>query len=908
MKKLIIFGVLVLLTGAIVFGLYFNPEVAASIKEQIFGGDEPDLPDFAKYKINKEEFMTLRAENIAMYRGVEKDTPVDPKLRSDAIRQMERQEDDLAKSLAPQAAWTELGPNPIPNAQVGTAPTTTASGRTTAIAVHPTNANIVYVGTAQGGLYRSTNGGTKWTRMMDSADSLAIGAVAIAPSQPETIYVGTGEANFSGDSFFGVGVYRIDNASTLTPTITGPLNDNAATVDVFTGRGIGEIQVHPTDPATIFVATASGIGGIGGVANNVLPSRGIYRSTNATSASPTFAKLTGLSGNVNASVRDIIIDPLNPDLLIANSVQAGGLGGIYVSTDALAASPTFTQRAVFTSTSTNELTAEFAIQHTVGNPNPTIYAATGNLGGRVLINTDGGTTWTQQIDNNFCTPQCFYDIAIDVDPTNAANVFLGGAPALVFARSTDSGVTFTNNAATARGLHVDSHAIAVAPSSPTTIYFGSDGGIYKTIDSGTNWTSLNNSQFTATQFMSLAVHSVDPNFSIGGTQDNGTNYYDPAATWLRVDGGDGGFALIDQTDTITTVVDVYHTYFNASNLMGYAHSLDADGPYSFRGCQVAGTTVNGITCTGSVLFYAPLEQGPPVTGSLGNTIYYGTQVLYRSADTGLTHTAVSQTLPEAISAIGISPQNDNVRIVGTRFGGVFGTTTGANPLVDMDPTNVIPNNYVGRAVIDPNDVNTAYVTLNGFGLAANVYKTTTLSSFAETGIAPTWTPASSGLPAVPVNAFLVDAPDSQRLFAGTDIGVYASTDGGATWTPFGTGLPRVAVFDMAFTPAPRQVRIATHGRGLWQVPALAPTAATVSIGGRVLTPAGYGLTNAIVSLADSAGNIRTARSSSFGYYRFDQVPVGETYVVSVSSKRYNFTPQVVSLFEEITDLNFTPEP
>src|SRR6185295_13311906 len=183
-------------------------------------------------------------------------------------------------------AWIPLGPNPIPNGQTVGVQTAT-SGRTISIAVHPTNPDIVYVGAAQGGLYRSTNGGTNWTPLMDGALSLAIGAIAIAPSQPDTIYVGTGELGFCGDCFFGVGVYRIDNASTASPTISGPFNDDAVDADVFTGRAIGEIVVHPTQPGTIFVATGSGIGGIGVTANNVLPARGLFRSTNATTATPT---------------------------------------------------------------------------------------------------------------------------------------------------------------------------------------------------------------------------------------------------------------------------------------------------------------------------------------------------------------------------------------------------------------------------------------------------------------------------------------------------------------------------------------------------------------------------------------------------------------------------------------------
>src|SRR5258705_11986803 len=187
-----------------------------------FWSDDPDLPSFGKggeMEIDKEEYMTRRAEATAQKRGISDGARFDPQARPAALRQMEIQEHHVAnmpQSLAKDALlapWIPLGPAPITNGQtVGVS--TPVSGRTISIAVHPTNPNIVYVGAAQGGLYRSTDGGTNWTALLDSGLSLAIGAIAIAPSQPDTIYVGTGETGFCGDCFFGVGVYRIDNAST----------------------------------------------------------------------------------------------------------------------------------------------------------------------------------------------------------------------------------------------------------------------------------------------------------------------------------------------------------------------------------------------------------------------------------------------------------------------------------------------------------------------------------------------------------------------------------------------------------------------------------------------------------------------------------------------------------------------
>ncbi len=839
MKKLAVLFVVLGLTMGLVLGWDTVRRVGADLLN--LDHDDPDMPQHLKAGLTKEEFMLRRAEGVAMKRGLHEGEDVDRQARPQAVGQLDEQERarfDLPASrgkTALLAAWSPIGPAPIPNAQVGTGPTTPASGRTLSIAIHPTNPEIVYVGTAQGGLYRSINGGTTWVPLMDNALSLAIGALALAPSNPEILYVGTGEVGFCADCFFGVGVYRIDNAST-TAALSGPFNKTSVDADIFTGRGISEIMVHPTDPNTIFVSSGSGVGGLGGQSNNVLPSRGVYRSTNATTASPTFAKLTGLAGGGDGSVRDIAIDPSNPNILVANVVITNSaLGGLYRSTDALSAAPTFTQTEVFNASLSSEIASEFASIHPSGDADATFYAAVGNGGGRLLRSTNGGATWTQMIDNNFCSPQCFYDIGVAAHPTNATIVYLAGAPfnatngtGMVFGRSTDSGATFSTNANSAQGLHVDSHVIAVSPSNPSIVYFGSDGGIYRTNDVNAAtiaWTALNNTTYSATQFMSIAVHPTDPNFTIGGTQDNGTNMYFPASTWIRVDGGDGGFTAIDQNAIDTTTVRQYHAYFTSGgSQVGYATRTTTGGGWGVRGCFNS-TPANGINCDGTVLFYAPLEQGP----GNPNTVYFGSDRLYRSADQGTSHTVVSQapivatgcgttgTSPCAISAIGVSPQNDNIRIVGIRDGSIFGTTTGANPLVDLDPLGGVPAGYIARTAIDPKNPDRAYVTLANFGVN-NVYRTNNLSA-----AQPTWTSVSTGLPQVPASAFVIDPINPQTLYVGTDIGVYTSSDAGANWTPLGTGLPRVAVFDMAITNiAPRKLRIATHGRGMFEHPLSTP--------------------------------------------------------------------------------------
>jgi photosystem II stability/assembly factor-like uncharacterized protein len=861
---------------------------------------EPDMPyeegeeERESRPGEKEEYLKRRSEAYALLRGIDAERPVDPQLRVQAIEEREREEQRLARlpetsyKDAVQAAWTAIGPAPL------FAGTIKYSGRTTAIAVHPTNPDIVYSGTAQGGVYRTTNGGVTWTPIMDNALSLAIGSIAIAPSNPEIVYVGTGEPNFSADSFFGVGIYRIENASTLA-TLVGPLNRDASNNDVMTGRSVSEIVVHPTDPNIIFAATANGVAGSGGAGLPNAPARGVFRSTNAASASPTFTRLIGLAGNSDVAVRDIAIDPTDPNILVAG-VVSGTVGGIHRSSDALSAVPTFTNVVPYIASTTSELTTEFAVARPPGAREAIFYAATGNLGGRVLRSNDGGATWTQQIDNNFCSPQCFYNIAVAVNPVNADQVWLGGAPAVVAAFSTNGGTSFTEGGS---NVHVDTHVLTVSQSNPSIIYLGTDGGIYKSVNGGVSYTDLNTAQYSATQFTGIAVHPTDPNTTIGGTQDNGTLYLNPtASSWVRADGADGGNAIIDTNAADTTNVRMYHTRQNQLNsIIGYRTRGTTTGTYVSRGCPNGTTPGNGINCGDTaVLFYAPLEAGP----GNPNPIYYATDRVYRTSDLGANHTVVSQAPIQsgvAISSIGISPQDDNIRIFGLRNGGLWGTMTGSSTLVDLDPAGVVPNGYISRTVIDPNDTKTAYVTIANYAVN-NVYKTTNLDA-----AQPTWTNISGTLPKIPVSSFLVDPADSKILYAGTDIGVYVSPDGGITWDPFGTGFPRVAVFDILKAPG-GTIRIATHGRGLWQVPAFSPAALPVTVSGRVTSPGGQGLRNVTVTVTDSQGVKRTATTSSFGVYVFSNILTGQNHIFNVTSKRYRFNPQTISITAALANVDF----
>ncbi|CAN5537854.1 hypothetical protein BH20VER1_BH20VER1_14830 [soil metagenome] len=888
---------LVVLSGLLLVGtlllLAFPSAVTGSKAADPTAEVDPDLPsgDAVTALVDKEDYLRRRADYFLSLRGWEAGEKFDPRVRLDALERLEAQEEELFTNLrrgaanagphSPQmreyllgtATWTELGPAPIPNGQTEVTSTAVA-GRTISIAVHPTNPDLAYVGTAQGGLYRTTDGGATWTAMMDGAQSLAIGAVAFAPSDPAILYIGTGEANLSADSFFGVGVYRMDDASGAAPVLSGPINPSVQTAiagtTAFSGVAISKIVVHPTEPGTIFVSTASGTSGnpSGGSLNTTVPPvamLGLYRSTNATAApgSIAFEKLTvTTAGSIapdtsgNRSIIDMVMEPDTPNRLICTVLGTNGStppdGGVYVTSDALAATPTFTRTLALgsaTAVDANLGRAELAIAKVDlgAGPVTTVYVASGEsastvvpgaacgTGGTLRRSVDGGATWTLPLPaaNGFCSPQCFYDIALAVDPTNTNAVLLGGsvtgACSKLIARSVDGGGAF---APTNTGIHADNHVLAFAPSNPLVVYMGTDGGIYRSNNGGGTWTVLNNTTFKSVQFQSIATHPTDRQILLGGTQDNGTIKRRTDGTWIRTDSGDGGYALFDRNATSVTAALAYHTTQAATGSINWRRSTNSGDTWTSRNC---GT--NGIPCSDLVLFYPPIALGP----GNPNTFYYGTDRLYRSVD-GLVAAPASQqplaqdSVPPAapvnqvLTTIAISPQNDNVRLVGLRNGKVFATSTGAATLTNVtSPAFPQPNvgtirRAVSRAMFHPTDQQTAYITFGGYNVANghHVWKTTNLLTN-DGAPAIEWTPSGFGIPDVPVNCMVIDSRNPNNMYVGTDIGVYRSSDAGASWVPFSNGLPRIAVFDIAFQEqvenptTDRVLRIATHGRGIWEI-------------------------------------------------------------------------------------------
>ena len=249
--------------------------------------DDPDLPPGMAGKVDKEAYLRARGDYFDLLRG--RDGEVPEGARERAIEQMERQEKQLrarpsassVRAAVNTTDWAFIGPNPIPLGQTqGTR--VPVSGRTISIAVHPTDPDTVYVGTAQGGLYKSTNGGTNWTKLFEfQLETLAIGAITIDPIDSSIVYVGTGENGQSADSFAGKGLYIIRNANSATPTLNGPFRTNGIGDNVSTAAPLDAFSsIHLTTTQSSFVRRMER------AATQIRPlccsrARGVYRSTNA---------------------------------------------------------------------------------------------------------------------------------------------------------------------------------------------------------------------------------------------------------------------------------------------------------------------------------------------------------------------------------------------------------------------------------------------------------------------------------------------------------------------------------------------------------------------------------------------------------------------------------------------------
>ena len=795
-------------------------------------------------------------------------------------------------------AWSSIGPSPTTGGTFSP-----VTGRITTIAVDPSDSsgNTVLIGGAQGGIWRSTDAGQTWTPVGDQNPSLAMGSIAFAPSQPGTVYAGTGEqASIGFDVYYGAGVLKsTDHGQTWTQTCTvagptcpfiGPYTDGLNPgfgFFNFGGARISYVAVNPTNPNLILVGAQFIVEG---------PQEGVYCSSNGGASWTNILpdEMATFVGFASSSVAFVALG--NP---FGSSAGAPHGNGIYKSTNATSCSATFAPVTAGLPGQTSMGRMDLGISPNYASDN-TVFASiadansssTSSLG--VWVTTNGGTLWTQQTSApDVCRGQCWYDDVIKVDPNNKNLAFFGGS-SLTDAGGNPMWVVRTTNGGTSwstvlpsqigPGLpHVDVHALAFfkLPGGKVRLYLGNDGGIWRTDDaeaSTISWTNLNGSLLTLTQFYpSISINTSSPSIAFAGTQDNGSQNYQGGVGW--VDNhlcGDGASTAVDAVIPSTVYIGCATGYpINASYQNGTV------GTFS--------PAVNGINSADAADFIPPIATDP----NTPDLLYFGTTKIYQSFDAANTWTDLSGQLVfdsgDFLTAIAVEPGNSNVVYTGSSGGRVFATQTATiqSAFFNVGEFPVAPRAVTGIAV-DPADPsgNTAYVALSGFSfngtdpfgntvidLRGHIFKTvnanmTSQATFTDVSCSTSdcSKPAPTDLPNIPVNDIVLDPDVPGTLYAATDLGVYVGncTVTPCTWSTLGTGLPRVAVLSLRLHEASRALRAATHGRGVWDIVlnnfaftgprifSLTPTSATAGGAQLTLTVTGTGLTNGTIMFGSTA--------------------------------------------------------
>lgn len=563
--------------------------------------------------------------------------------------------------------WESIGPTSGSIVEFGN-----VSSRMGSVKVHPTNPNILYIGGAYGGIWKSINGGANWISKTDNQVSLSTGSIAIDPTNPDIIYYGTGEATYSAVSYFGRGLLKsTDGGETWTNYTAG--------LPAYTL--FARLVIRPGAPNELLAAMGT--------------SGGVYRSTDA---GVTWFQVR--AGRCD----DIVFDPTGTKVYIN-----GSSGGIIISTDGGA---TFNQP-------TTGYVAGFRNQITISKTNPNILYASGFFPAdgtiKVYKSTNAGLNWAQvSIGHNFNGVQAGYDFYIYVSPFNENLVYVGSIDTW---RSTNGGSSFTNitNWSTGGGVHPDQQNMDFHPTDPNIIYIVNDGGINKSTNQGNTFTNLN-ADLTLTQFYRMTSNPSNPQQLIGGTQDNGTQQTFGTINWLSAFPGDGGEVCFHPQNTQYVLGEMQNnvvqkstngglSFFNAtSGLSGapawigpiIAHPDSATIFYTARQSLFKSTTWGGnwvaisAGTSGTIRELAISKSNPAIIyASAAGTIY-------KSTNRGYNFTNVTNNLPGAIiTSISIKPDDHNDILLcysGFGEGKVYRSTNGGVNWVNISSN--LPNTSV----------------------------------------------------------------------------------------------------------------------------------------------------------------------------------------------------------------------
>ena len=649
--------------------------------------------------------------------------------------------------------WTQVGPVYVPIQGNGDK---RGIGRVNAISFHPTNPDKLYIGAPAGGFWKSENGGQTWSTSTDFLNNLGVSDIAINPSNPDEIFIITGDRD-GGDTYSYGLMKSVDGGNTFNTT---GLSFNIT--NYYRGN---RVLIDPINTNVIIVST----------------SNGIYRSVDGG------INFTNTFSSTNMT--DIEFHTTNSNIVYGASK---GNTSIYKSTDN---GISWSQSGSGLPLTSSVVRACVAV--TPDNPS-VVYALFGdNNNGfyAVYKSLDEGQNWVQQsnspnllgwsVTGSDSDGQAWYDLAFACDPNDENILFVGGVNTW---KSIDGGQSWNINthwygASGTTYMHADEHMLKYNPINDY-IYSGNDGGLYVSTDNGNNWTDISDG-LQITQFYSLGVSQTVQDLVITGSQDNGT-FLKSGNNWDPVIGGDGMECIIDYTN---------------SNIM-YGALYYGDVRKSTNG----GNSFSSIAPANNGAWETPyiLDRNDP------NIIYIGYDELYKSTDGGNNWNTITNgvTNGNRIDEIAISKSNPS-RIYFADGADLYVTNNGGNSWNDI--SSGLPNKTITYIAVHPTDPDKIWITLSGYTSSQKVYKSQDGGN--------SWSNYSGTLPNIPVNTIVLDEnSSSETLYIGTDLGVFIRDNTSADWSNFNNlTLPNVIVSELEIQYQSNKLIAATYGRGLWSI-------------------------------------------------------------------------------------------
>lgn len=666
------------------------------------------------------------------------------------------------RSVAPTAnSWSLLGPVEVPLKSNGQK---RGIGRINVVRFHPTDSNIIWVGTPAGGLWKSTDNGMTWSTLSDQLTNLGVSDLLIHPTNPDTMWLATGDGD-AGDTYsYGV-LKTIDGGLTWNPT--------GLLFTVSTRNRISRLIMDHSNPNIMFAATTNGV----------------YRTTNGG---------TSWNRTLTMNMRDIEMHPTDSSIVYASTYDySGGLSRFYKSTTNGAS---WTQ---ITATLPTTGVVRSAISVSPAAPDNVYVLYTNSTFGYkgLYVSTDKGSTFTAAsttpnilANDEYGTGssgQGWYDLALAVSPVDPDLIFVGGVNIW---KSTNGGSTWSISAHWTGGsggtlpyVHADQHALEFKPGS-NVLFSGNDGGIAKTLNAGTSWTDISDG-ISVTQFYRLGLSAQTPHLMLAGAQDNGT-LKRKNAVWSSAVMGDGMEAAINPLDSNNMYGSMYYGAIYRTTNGGTNWS------------QVAGNNVNGINEQGDWVTPYVIDPTDP------NILYAGFSKVWKSTNKGSAWTAISSVLDAnyKITALAVSRSNPDVIYAGS-MAKLYKTVDGGANWTNISTGLPLSSAGLTYLAIDPVNPDHIYVTLSGYTSTAKVYESVNGGT--------NWTNLSSGLPNLPVNCIVYEDNTNDAIYVGTDVGVYYRNDT-MGWTAFKVDLPNVIVNELEIHYGTGKIRAATYGRGVWE--------------------------------------------------------------------------------------------